>query len=331
MNDLLVNPFSEITPSEFQYRYFTDFADHHIKLMKSGAVLTKKKVKFSEDTIRQYVVSIQHFKDFENAFQFKAEINGISNKVLKAFEQYLISKNLALNSVSLYISKVKAIGNVLFSEDLAFRPVRFSTPKEVTTKVYLSFSEIKQIKECNSLTFGERKAFDVFIIQAFTGFRFSTLMEFLSNPLAHVREFEGNTYIDITSSKTGEQSIVPIGRVVGDILAKYNLEFPNFSERYMNKILKTICRKAGINNPVPKTATIKGERTTQIVEKWQMITTHTARRTLVSLGKQNGISDRSLMGITGHTSEKQLNEYNRTTKVEQVKDILGHQFFSLQI
>lgn len=329
--NLVKSSLGEILMPNTSFVLFTDFVKSYIAKMETGEILTKKKVRFSPETIRQYSSALDHFTVFEQSFGVRVKIEEISHRLISAFEKHLITQGLALNSVSLYISKIKAIGNVLFMEDLAFRPVRFSTPKEITTKVYLSLSEIKQIKECSELTQSERRVFDIFLIQTFTGLRYSTLQEFLANPLAYIKEFNGHTYIDIISSKTGERSVIPLGRIVSEKLSEYNLNFPVFSERYINKTLKSIGRKAGINNVIPQQITKGGGKQTKMVEKWQMITTHTARRTLVSLGKQGGLDDRSLMGITGHKSEKQLNEYNRTQELEQVLPIIGHQFFNQEI
>lgn len=313
------------------YVFFSEYMRDYIKKISLGEILTKKKVRFSPETIRQYKNALEHFQSFESQYQFRAKVEEINHRLMSEFEKYLISKELTLNSVSLYISKIKAVGNILFMEDLAFRPVRFHTPKEITTKVYLSLSEIKQIKNCPSLTDSERKVFDIFLIQTFTGLRYSTLQQFLENPLAYIKEFNGNTYIDIISSKTNERSVIPLGKIVSEKLSEYNLNMPIFSERYVNMTLKTIAQKSGINNPIPQQITKAGVRQTEMIEKWKMITTHTARRTLVSLGKQNGLDDRSLMGITGHKSEKQLNEYNRTQELEQIIPILGHHFFNQEI
>ena len=106
---------------------------------------------------------------------------------------------------------------------------------------------------------------------------------------------------------------------------------PEFTEVYVNRTLKIIGRKAGLNNPIPVRITKGGEKVTQMTEKYNLITTHTARRTMVSLGLQNGLSTASLQAITGHTTEAQLNKYNRSEKVLKIKDILGHKFFNQEI
>lgn len=331
MNTLqTINSETQLIP-EVSFEYFTDFANHRLRQMETGQILTEKQVRYSAATTRIYKSAIALFKEFELLLQSRIRIHEMSGKILQAFQRFLSSKGLTLNSVGAYLSKIKAIGNFLFAEDIALKPIKHSVKSEQTTKVYLSIQEIRQLKNSETLTEGQKKVLDVFLVQAFTGFSYKTLQEFLKNPLAFVKEFEGKTYIEIERSKTGEISAVPLHTEVQRIITKYNGVMPEFTEVYVNRTLKIIGRKAGLNNPIPIKITKGGEKSTQITEKYNLITTHTARRTMVSLGMQNGLSTASLQAITGHTTEQQLNRYNRTEKVLRIKDILGHQFFKEEI
>ena len=331
MNTLqTTNSETQLVP-EVSFEYFTDFANHRLKQMETGQILTEKQVRYSAATTRIYKSAIALFKEFELLLQSRIRIHEMSGKILQAFQRFLSSKGLSMNSIGQYVSKIKALGNFLFAEDIALKPIKHSVKSEQATKVYLSIQEIRQLKNSETLTEGQKKVLDVFLVQAFTGFSYKTLQEFLKNPLAFVKEFEGKTYIEIERSKTGEISAVPLHTEVQRIITKYNGVMPEFTEVYVNRTLKIIGRKAGLNNPIPIKITKGGEKVTQITEKYNLITTHTARRTMVSLGMQNGLSTASLQAITGHTTEQQLNRYNRTEKVLRIKDILGHQFFKEEI
>lgn len=331
MNTLqLTNSDTQLIP-EVNFEYFSDFAQYRLKQMETGHILTEKRVKYSASTIRQYKSAIALFKEFELLLQTRINICELSGKMLQAFEKFLISKELTLNSVALYTSKIKSIGNYLFAEDIGLKPIKHSVKTEQTTKIYLSIPEIRQLKNNETLTDGQNKVLDVFLVQAFTGFSYKTLQEFLKNPLAFVKEFDGKTYIEIERSKTGEISVVPLHNEVQRIITKYNGAMPEFTEVYVNRTLKIIGRKAGLNNPIPVRITKGGEKVTQMRPKYQLITSHTARRTMISLGMQNGLSTTSLQAITGHTTEQQLSRYNRTEKVLKIKDILGHEFFNIKI
>lgn len=331
--DLILNSGSDNQLAEtVEYVYFVDFANHFVSKMKAGTVLTPKKhERFSASTIRQYEASIILLREFQLKNDFKIGITEISPKLLKAFELFLMEQNLTKNSISLYISKVKAIANILYDEEISFRPIKYSTANELTTKIYFTLEELEKITHYRKLTDGERKAWDVFLVGCFTALRFSTLMKFLQSPQSFIHEYNGASYIDITSDKTGEQSIIPLSKIVVSIINKYNGKIDAFSEVYMNKVLKTICKKAKIDNTISSRRTVGGKMQEVLKEKWELVSTHTARRTFISLAKQTNLTDNEIIGITGHTTAQQMNIYNRSTNLEKVKGILNHDFFKMKL
>lgn len=331
MNTLqLTNTETQLIP-EINFEYFSDFAQYRLKQMEAGQILTEKRVKYSASTIRQYKSAIALFKEFELLLQTRINICELSGKMLQAYEKFLISKELTLNSVAQYTSKIKSIGNYLFAEDIGLKPIKHSVKTEKTPKIYLSFDELKQITNCETLTLGEKKAADIFLIQCFTSLRYSTLQKFLKNPFAYMKEHEGTSYIDIIADKTGEQCVIPLSKVVADIVTKYNGVIDTPSEVYMNSVLKTICKKAGINNPVPVRITKGAIMTEVLVEKWQKVATNTSRRTFITIIRKYIKDDEAVTKMTGHTSVSQLKTYGQTTKVDEILPYLNNEFFNIKI
>lgn len=173
---------------DINFEYFTDFAKHRLKQMETGQILTEKQVRYSAATIRIYKSAIALFKEFELLLQSRIRIHEPNGKMMQAFQKFLVSKDLSMNSVAQYLSKIKALGNFLFAEDIALKPIKHKMKKERQPQVYLSHDELKQITNCETLTQGERKAADIFLIQCFTSLRHSTLTKFLKNPFAYVKE-----------------------------------------------------------------------------------------------------------------------------------------------
>jgi hydroxymethylpyrimidine pyrophosphatase-like HAD family hydrolase len=146
MNTLqTINPETQIIP-EVNFEYFSNFATHRLKQMETGRILTEKGVMYSAATRRIYNAAITLFKEFELLLQSRIKIHEMNGRTVKAFERFLISKGLTLNSVGAYISKIKAVGNFLFAEDIGLKPVKHSVKSEQTTKIYLSIPEIRQLK-----------------------------------------------------------------------------------------------------------------------------------------------------------------------------------------
>ena len=331
MNTLqIINPETQIIP-EITFEYFSDFAQYRLKQMETGQILTEKGVKYSYATIRIYKSAITLFKEFELLLQSRIKIHEMNGRTVKAFERFLISKGLTLNSVGQYSSKVKAIGNFLFEEDIGLKPVKHSVKSEKQPQIYLSLSELQQITNCETLTEGERRAADIFLVQCFTSLRHSTLKKFLKNPFAYVKEYEGKSFIDVIADKTGEQCVIPLSAVVAQIITKYNGSIDVPSEVYMNSVLKTICRKAGIDNPVPVRITKGGMMTEVLVEKFHKVATNTSRRTFITIIRKYIKDDEAVTKMTGHTSTRQMLDYSMSTKIDEILPYLNNEFFNIEI
>lgn len=323
---------------EVSFEYFTDFATHRLKQMETGQIFTENKVRYSAQAIRIYKSAIALFKEFELLLQSRIRIHEMNIKILQAFERFLISQiskktqdYYSKNTIGKYIAAIKANGNFLHNEGIGLKSVKFSVKSEKQPQIYLSHDELKQITNCETLTDGERKAADIFLIQCFTSLRHSTLTKFLKNPFAYMKEHEGNSYIDIIADKTGEQCVIPLSKVVAELVTKYNgfIEVP--SEVYMNSVLKTICRKAGIDNPVPVRITKGGQMTETLVPKYQKVATNTSRRTFITIIRKYIKDDEAVTKMTGHTSVNQLKTYSQTTKVDEILPYLNNEFFNIEI
>lgn len=330
MNTLSITK-NEILNPEVNFEFFIDFARNYISKLESGEILTRKKVIFSADTIRQYNVSIDHFEKFEEKLDSKIKVYEINKKMLEAFEKHLYSTGLLFNSVYLYISKIKAIGNVLFDEEITFRPVRFNTPKKITTQVYLSQNELRMMRNCQTLTESEKIVLDIFLIQSFCGLRYSTLKEFLENPAVYLKQHLDNYYIDIISKKTGEQSVVPMSQTVFELLNKYNFKFKSFSEEYFNRTLKIIGEKSGIDSPIATQITKNSTTETVIQPKWKLLRSHCGRRTFLTIAKGYINDNNALMSMSGHTTEKQMSAYIRSEKIDRISNTFENEFFKIKI
>ena len=307
---------------------FRSFANKYIDKIERGEILTPKKVKFSSSSIRQYRACMLNFVDFEKLLPRDIELTDISTKLMKQFEIFLIERGLSLNSVSAYISKIKAIANILLDEEIiSYRRIKISTPKERTTKIYLSMKELKQMNDCKTLTDGERKVLDLFLISSFTAMRYSTLKKFLKSPYSFIKESNGNSYISITADKTQEESVIPLSRIVVDILKKYNGEIDTPSDRYVNQTLKKIGKKSKINALVPHRITKGGEMVETLTEKYNLISTHTARRNLISNATLTDMNHNVISVISGHNSVEAMRHYCRVENIDKIKDALNHPFF----
>ena len=84
---------------------------------------------------------------------------------------------------------------------------------------------------------------------------------------------------------------------------------PVISNQKANEHLKTLCKLAGINQPVNISYYKGGQRVDETFPKWAMIGTHTARRTFICLSLYLGIAAETIMQWTGHSSHVTMKPY----------------------
>ena len=95
----------------------------------------------------------------------------------------------------------------------------------------------------------------------------------------------------------------------------------------MNLYLKVIGKKAGIDNMMEIIRTKAGKRTKKLVPKYELIRTHTCRKSFATNAFRQGLSTLSIMKITGHKTETQFFKYVRITEQENASDLINHEFF----
>lgn len=98
------------------------------------------------------------------------------------------------------------------------------------------------------------------------------------------------------------------------ILERWNgwddrLALPALSNQRSNKRLKELGRLAGIDEPVRITYFKGSQRFDEIKPKWQVLTTHAARRTFVVTALTLGIPAEVVMKWTGHSDYKAMKPY----------------------
>lgn len=313
------------------FEYVEDFSKHLIDKMIHGAKLTEDGKVYSDSTIRQYKSFLRYFIEFQTKLYgakltFKEMKFGVAEK-LKAF---LNTKELTKNSVSAIMKKFKAVLSEAFKEEFCYwNGSGIKTPTELTTQISLGVNELRKMREAE-LSRSETHILEQYIIQSFTGLRYHTLVKFLEKPMAYIKEFEGNVYIDITDSKNGKQFIVPIGDTVNEILFKNDFKFITKTREHYARVMKEIAFKSGLDKIMIKTYTKGGKQVDFATLKSNMVSSHTARRTFATIMSKHFSKD-EVANLTTHATVNQLNTYIREENIEKVKHLMGHKAFNQKI
>jgi integrase len=153
------------------------------------------------------------------------------------------------------------------------------------------------------------KVRDVFLFQCFTGQRFSDIENLKRDDIKNDSWFL-HTY------KTKDIIEIPLTPLAKEILNRYKSDdkpLPVISHQKTNNFIKDVCKLAKINESITLVKYRGSERIETIKPKYEFITTHTARRTFVTLSLEKGMKADTIMEITGHTSYKTFRKYIKIT------------------
>lgn len=224
------------------------------------------------------------------------------------------------------IQIIKVILNDAFDKNIhqntAYKHKNFKVLTEDVNNIYLSEDELQRIilLDLSSNTTMQNVR-DAFIIGCYTGLRFSDICKINKQ---HICD---NT-IKIKTQKTDQWVTIPLLEPVRNIINFYRLSSSGFPKVYgniaMNKYLKQIGELAGLNDVVVKVRSKGKTRVEQRLPKYQLITTHTARRSFATNLFKKGVPSRVIMLITGHKTEKSFNSYIKINSDENAELLLSY-------
>mgnify|MGYP000465849771 CR=1 FL=1 len=110
---------------------------------------------------------------------------------------------------------------------------------------------------------------------------------------------------------------IPLTSISTYLLKKYNYELPLIANQKQNKYIKEVFKDMGYLHKVQKVTTKGKENIKEDLFFYDRISTHTARRTFITMLKSQGKSDKLIASITGHTDMKTLNQYYQVSEPEK--------------
>ena len=187
---------------------------------------------------------VLHFSNFTYSF-------------LKEFEQHLLKSGTKKNAIGVYMRNIRSLFNQAINEDLIeynMYPFRkYKIPKEQIAKRNLNTPAIQAIKNIELTNNLEIVARDVFMLSFY-------LIGINMKDLYSLKEIHDGR-IDFNRAKTGRPYSIKVYPEAQEIINRYmgNKRVLNFSDLYtdyrnlnkiINKKLKIIGEKAGINSPI---------------------------------------------------------------------------------
>jgi integrase len=280
-------------------------------------------------TISIYNTTLTHLEGYHSSKKKGINFKDITLDFYQNFIEYLsVEKGYKKNTVGKYIRILKVFLNEAtergINQNVDFKSKKFATLQEETDKVYLNEDELTALAKLDlSETKRLEKARDTFLIGCSTGLRFSDLSSLLPENF----DFE-NRKLKIKTIKTGQTIVIPLKPLIIEILQKYNGSLPPIiSNQKMNKYIKEVCKKVDTLSNIEKTVkNVEGSQIT--IRKFDLISTHTARRSFATNAYLAGVPTISIMKITGHRTEKAFMRYIRISQDENATLMLNHPFFN---
>ena len=159
---------------------------------------------------------------------------------------------------------------------------------------------------------------DLFLVGAWTGLRFS---DFTRITKEHIK---GN-FIEIEQQKTGKRVLIPLHPVVSEIWQRYGEKLPpNITNQKLNDYIKEVCKIVGLTDYEHKTITKGGVKTSTRYEKWELVSSHTARRSFATNLFLSGFPTLSIMQVMGHRTEKAFMRYIKVTPEQHAVLLQAH-------
>jgi site-specific recombinase XerD len=292
---------------------------------ESGKVLNQGKL-FSKTTIRNYRSNLNKLTEYCKHLNQKtiSSTDIINKEFILGFENFLtIEQKLKLNTVGEGMKTLKSFLEVLYSQDVIpynpFRKFKISPAKENTTSIALDEDELEELYHLDlSHNPTLELVRDQFVVLCWTGLRISDFKSFNDIP-------KDQLIININTKKTHQNSGIPIFPMAQKILDKYNGHFPRMiSEQKMNDNLKIIGKMTkGLNRHIQESYTKGGERVTNDKKRYELLSLHVGRRTLITNLSSWGFSDRDLMLVSSHRTQKNLGLYiknNSKIRLEMMID-----------
>jgi len=293
---------------------FYDFYEDFINRTASGSRLNSQGKVVKPEGAKYYKRALKILKEYKEHLEFE----DITLEFYKDFVDHLNRKGLSLNTVGDNIKKLKAVMAAAlelgYHKNTAFQGKYFGKPVEDADNIYLTADELKEIHlldlSCEPSLANVR---DLFLVGCYTGLRFS---DFSRLSLKNITD----NYITIQQSKTGGNVVIPVHKVVREIIVKHDGLPHAMSNQKFNFYLKELCKKIPLfKMPVSKEITKAGKKVTLHLEKWEMISSHTARRSFATNEYLNGTPSITIMAITGHKTEKAFLKYIKVTPKEHAE------------
>lgn len=306
--------------------YFQDRIDKAL----IGEILTKAQTQFSPGTVKDIKTTLAQLREYQKHTGKEYDFNDINMNWYRGFTDFLQTKNYRANSIGKHFKNLKWVMALAQKQGLhsneAYLDSDFKVIEVEVQNIYLNAKEIEAIYNLNLDHEPQLvRIRDLFLIGYYTMQRFGDYSE-ISKSMLYIFS-NGKEGVRITQQKTGETVYIPFWGHLKEILAKYDYTSPAVAEQVLNREIKNICLDSGIDDPFHKEEIRGGVRSSKKFFKYELVTSHTARRSGASNAFLAGVPAMFIKMLTGHKTDANFLKYINVSQEEAVAKMIEHPFF----
>lgn len=287
-------------------------------------VYKMKNKEWTTSTVKRYNNIKNILKEFEIKKKYKLTFNTMTSKFYTEFTDFCMNEKGHINNT--YSRNVGLLKTFLFwalKNDYTYKAdfINFKKkPKVITNQIALKKEDLEKLLGQDFGTDRLERIRDVFVFSCVTGMRFGELKlvskSNIKTDVLFLKEEKG------ASKKTRE---IPLNKIALYLLRKYDYKLPLIANQKHNEYIKEVFKITGYTYNVEKTSTRGKEVIREVMPFYERVSTHTARRTFITMMKRKGKSDKLIAEISGHSDMKTLNQYYQVSD-EEVKEAVDDTF-----
>tara|TARA_R100000951_G_scaffold61741_2_gene51871 strand:- start:2470 stop:3660 length:1191 start_codon:yes stop_codon:yes gene_type:complete len=284
---------------EKQKEFYSDYFDEFIERKKENQ--TVKKV-----SIDRYIKVHEVILELQKKNKTKYKLDDFNNSFFSKLIGYLrtvknISDNTLRRKIGFFKSFLNWCINNNYKVNMDYKTILIKGRE--TQHEHLTLEELDILE---NLDLKEPKSYyrDIFLIGCYSGQRYSDYSRFN-------RKYVSNNIIKIRAKKTAQFSYIPLNKRLTRILDKYDWILPRISAQKFNDHIHDICKIAGFTETVIKERFYGNKKIVTEMPRYKLISSHTARRTFITLSGLKNVPKQVVKQITGIRDDRTLSNYQQ--------------------
>lgn len=287
--------------------------------------IEERKSTVGQGTLKPYSTVFNHLKAYSISIKKELDFNDINSVFANDFKKFLFSlpNPHNINNVAKNFEYIRAILNEAHERghhtNLEYVKKNFKSTKEyLSDEIYFNESELAMIFNYD-FSHSKRldKARNFFLTSCYTGLRFSDYKDLNTSHFIYIQQ--GSDKIEVIKKVTKKTSIsvtIPVLPELKALIKRCDGIPKGISSDKVSKYMKEICEIIGFDEDIMIKDSKGGIIKEVAMKKYQMVSTHTGRRSFCTNLYIRNIPIHDIMLMSGHKTEREFLKYIRITNDE---------------